>query len=128
MAKDVKQMQKKVHMKSTTLDNGVEYKHHEQWGLPTFFADAHSPWQKPIVENSIGLARRWFFPKGTDWAQITEEEFQNALTILNKKISQVAQLSKRPRSREGAWHYEKSAEKMSMQFTREFTFKRSRIK
>jgi IS30 family transposase len=85
MTRAVKRMQKEVNMKSTTLDNGIENKHHEQWGVRTFFADPHSPWQKPIIENSIGLARRWFFPKGTDWAKITEEEFQNALTTLNNK-------------------------------------------
>ena len=85
MTKAVKRMRQKADMKSTTLDNGIENKHHEQWGLPTFFADAHSPWQKPVVENSIGLLRRWFFPKGTDWATVTETEFQNALATLNNK-------------------------------------------
>jgi IS30 family transposase len=85
MTKAMKLMRKNVRMKSSTLDNGIENKHHEQWGLPTFFADAHSPWQKPIIENSIGLVRRWFFPKGTDWAQVTEAEFQNALLMLNSK-------------------------------------------
>lgn len=85
MTNAVKLMGKSVRMKSATLDNGIENKHHEQWRLPTFFADPHSPWQKPVIENSIGLARRWFFPKGTDWAQVSEEDFQNALTILNNK-------------------------------------------
>ena len=85
MTEAVKRMKKKARMKSTTLDNGIENKHHEQWGVPTFFADAHSPWQKPVIENSIGLLRRWFFPKGTDWAKITEEEFQDALMMLNNK-------------------------------------------
>jgi len=85
MTKAIRKMKKKAKMKSATLDNGIENKHHEHWGLPTFFADAHSPWQKPVVENSIGLARRWFFPKGTDWAKITDQAFQDALTILNNK-------------------------------------------
>ena len=85
MTKAMRQMKKKAKMKTATLDNGIENKHHEHWGLPTFFADAHSPWQKPVVENSIGLARRWFFPKGTDWARVTKEEFQDALTTLNNK-------------------------------------------
>jgi transposase, IS30 family len=85
MTKAVRRMQKKADMKSSTLDNGVENKHHEQWGVKTFFADPHSPLQKPVIENSIGLLRRWFFKKGTDWALVTEKEFQYALAILNGK-------------------------------------------
>lgn len=68
-----------------TLDNGVENKKHEEWGIPTYFADPHAPWQKPHVECGIGLVRRWFLPKGTDLRELPEEKFQEQLHILNGK-------------------------------------------
>lgn len=87
-----KQMNQAMHefaeraeMKSATGDNGIENKDHEQWGMPAFFADPHSPWQKPLIEQSIGLLRRWFFRKGTDWATVSETDLQQALATLNGK-------------------------------------------
>jgi IS30 family transposase len=68
-----------------TLDNGIENKEHELFGLPTYFCDAHHPWQKPHVENGIGLLRRWFIPKKTDLKNVSEERFQDCLHILNGK-------------------------------------------
>lgn len=68
-----------------TLDNGIENKKHEAWGIPTFFADPHAPWQKPHVENNIGLLRKWFIPKGTDLRMVSNEKFQECLHILNGK-------------------------------------------
>jgi len=70
---------------SMTMDNGIENKEHEDWNMPAFCADPHSPWQKPIVENEIGLLRRWYFKKGTDWALVTEGALQEAITFLNNK-------------------------------------------
>lgn len=68
-----------------TLDNGMENREHEKFGIDTYFCDAHSPWQKPHVENSIGLIRRWFVPKKTDLKYLSEEQFQEYLHILNGK-------------------------------------------
>lgn len=79
------QFAKQAKIKSATGDNGIENRDHEQWGMPTFFADPHSPWQKPLIEQSIGLLRRWFFPKGTDWAMVSETKLQEALSMLNGK-------------------------------------------
>lgn len=85
MTAAMQSFQNKVNMLSSTADNGIENKGHKDWGLPTFFADPHSPWQKPLVENTIGLLRRWFFKKGTDWSKVTEEQLQEAFSILNNK-------------------------------------------
>lgn len=68
-----------------TMDNGIENKHHKHFGIDTYFADPHSPWQKPHIENNIGLLRRWFIPKKTDLRNVSEEQFQNYLHILNSK-------------------------------------------
>jgi IS30 family transposase len=70
---------------SMTMDNGIENKGHEDWAMPAFAADPHSPWQKPLVENSIGLLRRWSFPKGTDWSLVSEERLQSSVRFLNDK-------------------------------------------
>lgn len=74
-----------ANMITTTTDNGIENRGHRDWGVTTFFADPHSPWQKPLIESSIGLLRRWFFKKGTDWSTISEKELQKAISILNNK-------------------------------------------
>jgi len=68
-----------------TLDNGIENVYHQQFKIPTYFCTPGSPWQKPHVENSIGLTRRWFLPKGTDLATVSETTFQSMLHILNHK-------------------------------------------
>ena len=68
-----------------TFDNGIENIHHKEFGTPSYFCDKGSPWQKPHVEGSIGLIRRWFIPKGTNLSFITNETFQIHLSILNHK-------------------------------------------
>lgn len=85
MTRAIHLFQKRAHMKTATTDNGIENKYHRQWGIPAFFADPHSPWQKPLVENTIGLLRRWFFKKGTDWSTIPEQTLQKALKTINNK-------------------------------------------
>ena len=68
-----------------TVDNGIENVHHALSGISTYFCDPGSPWQKPHVEGGIGLVRRWFIPKGTDLARISDEVFQSQLHLLNHK-------------------------------------------
>lgn len=68
-----------------TLDNGIENRNHEQFGINTYFCDPHSPWQKPHIEGFIGLLRRWFVPKKTDLRNVSEEQYQDYLCILNNK-------------------------------------------
>ncbi len=85
MTKAVRDMQTKVIMKSCTLDNGIENKHHEQWPVPAFFCEPHRPSQKPLIEGSIGLLRRWYFKKGTDWSTVSEQRLQNSISFLNHK-------------------------------------------
>jgi IS30 family transposase len=67
------------------LDQGGENREHEKFGMPTYFCDPASPRQKPFIESSIGLLRRWFWPKGTDLSKISDEEFQEKLEIINNK-------------------------------------------
>jgi transposase, IS30 family len=74
-----------LHPDTCTLDNGIENIHHRDFGVSTYFCDKGAPWQKPSVEGGIGLVRRWFFPKGTDLAAISDDTYQSLLHLLNGK-------------------------------------------
>lgn len=85
MKQAVQRMTLTLNVDDATFDNGIENRDHEQFGLPTYFCDPHSPWQKPHVENGIGLVRRWWIPKKTDLKNVSEEQLQNCFHILNNK-------------------------------------------
>ena len=85
MTRAVNKINKRIKLDDLTLDNGIENRDHKNFGIPSYFADAHSPWQKPNVENNIGLLRKWFIPKGTNLSKISNDELQEYLHILNSK-------------------------------------------
>ena len=74
---------------SLTYDQGKEMTDHQRLtratGVKVYFADPHSPWQKPRIEGIIGLVRRWFLPKGTDLSKVSQEELNVYAKILNGK-------------------------------------------
>jgi len=89
--KVMKSIQNKNKIDVMILDQGGENREHEKFGISTYFCDKASPRQKPLIESSIGLCRRWFWPKGTNLASISREEFQEKIEILNNKYRKTLQ-------------------------------------
>ncbi|TFC52926.1 IS30 family transposase, partial [Cryobacterium sp. TMT1-22] len=55
-----------------------------QTGLPIYFADPHSPWQRPSNENTNGLLRRYFL-KGTDFTRYALDDLDGVAKTLNER-------------------------------------------
>lgn len=73
---------------TATADRGKEfacYRNLETFhGLDVYFADPYSSWQRGSNENGNGLLRE-FFPKGHDFAQVTDEELAHAIHLINNR-------------------------------------------
>src|SRR5512147_2405862 len=71
---------------STTLDNGSEnYLHtqlQEELGIRTYFAHPYCSWQRGTNEYTNGLLRR-YFPKRTDFRDVTQEQLNDVVHRLN---------------------------------------------
>lgn len=70
------------HSSGTEARNCPPAQFRVETGVPVFFADPRSPWQRGTNENTNGLLRQ-YFPKGTDLARWTNEEIQAVTTALN---------------------------------------------
>lgn len=70
--------------RTLTLDRGTENAEYRTFGLPVYFCDPYSSWQKGSVENVIGLLRR-YLPKGMDFAAITPKQMKALQDKLNHR-------------------------------------------
>jgi IS30 family transposase len=71
-------------VKSMTFDNGIENVKHQELGVPTFFCDPYSSWQKGGVENCVKMIRR-YIPKGCDINDYSDRDIKSIVTLLNNK-------------------------------------------
>lgn len=75
-------------IKSITYDNGCEFAKHEkinkELNIKSYFCKPYHSWEKGTVENINGLIRR-FFPKGTDFDTISEEEIAYVEDWINNR-------------------------------------------
>lgn len=76
--------------KSITTDNGSEFLEYEKlvksiYGgkrFEVYYCHAYSAWEKGTNENHNRMFRR-FFPKGTDFAKVSQAEIQEAVDWMN---------------------------------------------
>ena len=74
--------------KTLTWDQGSEMAKAAAFEAATnfkvYFCDPRSPWQRPSNENTNGLVRE-FFPKGTRFTAVTDEEVARVQWLLNNR-------------------------------------------
>ena len=75
--------------RSLAWDQGIEMARHAEFsvatGVPVFFCDPHSPWQRGTNENTNRLVRD-YFPKGvTDFNTVNEAELARVQDLLNNR-------------------------------------------
>lgn len=71
-------------IQSITFDNGIENIYHQSIGVPTYFCDPYSSWQKGGIENVNKMIRR-YIPKGTDLAAVSQMSLDFIADRINKK-------------------------------------------
>jgi IS30 family transposase len=78
----------KDRVKTITFDNGLEFAGHEEiakgLAADVYFAHPYASWERGINENTNGLIRQ-YFPKGTDFSKVTDEQVQFVMDRLNSR-------------------------------------------
>jgi IS30 family transposase len=76
-------------IKTITSDNGKEFANHqkisEEFNIDFYFAKPYHSWQRGANENLNGLVRQ-YFPKGTSFARITENDVKEVENKLNNRL------------------------------------------
>ena len=74
--------------KTITMDNGKEFAGFAQMerrlDIRTYFAHPYASWEREPNENTNGLLRQ-FFPKGTDFTQVSDSEVDRVERLLNNR-------------------------------------------
>lgn len=71
-----------------TSDNGKEFAEHKKiarkLNATFYFAHPYASWERGLNENTNGLIRQ-YFPKGSDFTNITQKEINRAMNKLNNR-------------------------------------------
>jgi len=86
MGRLLEPLAERVH--TITSDNGREFARHQQIATKLradfYFAHPYASWERGLNENTNGLVRQ-YFPKGTDFASITDAEVERVMQRLNQR-------------------------------------------
>ena len=78
--------------KTLTYDNGIEMAMHEHFtkktNMKVYFAHPYSSWERGTNENTNGIIRR-YFPKGTNFNQVSQKELQIVQNKINNRPKKV---------------------------------------
>ena len=78
----------KKHILTITTDNGMEFRNHKAvckaLDCTVYFADPYCSGQKGAIENTNKLLRE-FFPKGTDFRMVTQQQLNQAQYAINER-------------------------------------------
>lgn len=81
-----------THLHTITYDNGSEFVEHEKVNktlqIKSYFCKPFHSWEKGMVENINGLIRRWF-PKGTNFDFVSDDEIQKVEDWINNREFEV---------------------------------------
>ena len=76
-------------MKTITTDNGTEYYDHREFArvlkTEVYFTDSFCSWHKGTIENANKPVRQ-YFPKGTDFRDVSDEEVLAVQLKLNRRL------------------------------------------
>ena len=80
--------------RSITWDQGKEMAEHARFsvatGVPVYFCDPHSPWQRGTNENTNGLLRQ-YYPRSTDFRALSQQALNAVAAELNNRPRQTLQ-------------------------------------
>lgn len=75
-------------IKTIVTDNGTEFSGHEQitkkLGVPIYFADPYSSWQKGAIEHANKLIRQ-YIPKDADFSKISQKKIDSYSKKINAR-------------------------------------------
>ncbi|WQG56568.1 IS30 family transposase (plasmid) [Lactiplantibacillus plantarum] len=77
-----------IQVKSITVDHGKEFANYQaleqDYQIKVYFCHPYSPWERGSNEY-FNRRLRWFFPKKTNFSQVTTDEILAALELINQR-------------------------------------------